>query len=125
MRTPINPSNLGLAISLIFLSSCAMNPVTGKRQVVLMSEAQEISMGKAADPEVTAFFGLYANPTLQKFITEKGLAMAAISHRPKLAYEFKIVDSPVINAFAVPAVMCISQGELWLTLIMKRNLRAY
>ena len=79
-----------------------MNPVTGKRQVVLMSEAQEISMGKAADPEVTAFFGVYENPGLQKFIAEKGQAMAAISHRPKLAYEFKIVDSPVINAFAVP-----------------------
>jgi predicted Zn-dependent protease len=102
MRTLINISNLGLTFCLIFLSSCAMNPVTGKRQVVLMSEAQEISMGKAADPEVTAFFGLYANAPLQKFITEKGLAMATISHRPKLAYEFKIVDSPVINAFAVP-----------------------
>ncbi len=102
MRTLTNFLNPGLILFLIFLSSCAKNPVTGKRQVVLMSEAQEISMGKASDPEVTAFFGLYSNPALQKFITEKGLAMAAISHRPKLAYEFKIVDSPVINAFAVP-----------------------
>jgi len=102
MRTLTNFLNPGLILFLIFLSACAKNPVTGKRQVVLMSEAQEISMGKASDPEVTAFFGLYSNPALQKFITEKGLAMAAISHRPKLAYEFKIVDSPVINAFAVP-----------------------
>ncbi len=59
-------------------------------------------MGKEADPQVVAFFGLYNDPILQKFITEKGLAMAAISHRPKLDYEFKIVDSPVINAFALP-----------------------
>ena len=59
-------SNLGLTFCLIFFSSCAMNPVTGKKQVVLMSEAQEISMGKAADPEVTAFFGLYAESGFAK-----------------------------------------------------------
>lgn len=91
-----------LLLGLVLISGCARNPVTGKRQVVLMSEAQEISMGKQADPEIVAFFGLYDDPELQKFITEKGLEMAAVSHRPNLAYEFKIVDSPVINAFAVP-----------------------
>ncbi|MBA4057520.1 MAG: peptidase M48 [Marivirga sp.] len=68
----------------------------------MMSQEQEIAMGKESDPEVVAFFGLYNDPELQKFITKKGQEMAAISHRPKLAYEFKIVDSPVINAFAVP-----------------------
>ncbi|WP_194778272.1 M48 family metalloprotease [Pararhodonellum marinum] len=90
------------AFFLLGLIGCARNPVTGKRQLVLMSEAQEISMGKQSDPEIVAFFGLYEDPELQQFITEKGLEMAAISHRPNLAYEFKIVDSPVINAFAVP-----------------------
>lgn len=93
---------IALIFALFLLFGCARNPVTGKRQFVLMSENQEIAMGKQADPEIVAFFGLYDNPTLQKFITEKGMEMAAISHRPKLAYEFKIVDSPVINAFAVP-----------------------
>jgi predicted Zn-dependent protease len=93
---------LCLFLGLIIYSSCAVNPVTGKKQLVFMSEAQEIAMGKEADPDIVAFFGLYDDPDLQQFITEKGLEMAAISHRPKLAYEFKIVDSPVINAFAVP-----------------------
>jgi predicted Zn-dependent protease len=102
MKTLFTLAKLSLTYGLIFLSACAVNPVTGKKQLVLMSEAQEISMGKEADPQVVAFFGLYNSPALQKFITDKGLAMAAISHRPKLAYEFKIVDSPVINAFAVP-----------------------
>jgi predicted Zn-dependent protease len=102
MKIPIYFKNLGFICSLVILGGCAMNPVTGKKQFVLISEAQEIAMGKESDPQVIAFFGLYDNPTLQKFITEKGLQMAAISHRPNLAYEFKIVDSPVINAFAVP-----------------------
>lgn len=91
-----------LSASIFLVNSCAVNPVTGKKQVVLISEAQEIAMGKEADPQIIAQFGLYDNPNLQSFITEKGKAMAAISHRPNLAYEFKIVDSEVLNAFAVP-----------------------
>ena len=59
-------------------------------------------MGQQSDPEIVAFFGLYEDETLQKFIERKGQAMAQKSHRPDLPYEFKIVDSPVVNAFAVP-----------------------
>jgi predicted Zn-dependent protease len=102
MKTTIYMRNLGIAFCLIFLSACARNPVTGKKQMVLMSQEQEIAMGKEADPQVVAEFGLYKDQALQKFITEKGKAMATISHRPKLDYEFKIVDSPVVNAFALP-----------------------
>jgi predicted Zn-dependent protease len=102
MKTLRDLLNLCTVFTLLALSACAINPVTGKKQFVLMSEAQEVAMGQQSDPEIIAFFGLYENPELQEFITEKGNEMAAISHRPKLAYEFKIVDSPVINAFAVP-----------------------
>jgi len=87
---------------IFFLSGCAMNPVTGRKQFVMMSEGQEIGMGKESDPQIVAFFGSYDDPRLQKFINEKGQEMVKISHRSKLVYEFKIVDSPVINAFAVP-----------------------
>lgn len=84
------------------LFNCSRNPVTGKKEFSLMSESQEISMGKSYDPQIVAQYGLYQNPTMQAFINEKGKQMAAISHRPKLNYEFKILDSPVVNAFAVP-----------------------
>jgi predicted Zn-dependent protease len=67
-----------------------------------MSESQEIAMGAAADPEIVAQYGRYEDKILQDFITQKGNEMAAISHRPDLKYEFKIVDSEVLNAFAVP-----------------------
>ena len=89
-------------LTTIFFGNCARNPVTGKKQVVLMSEAQEIAIGKEADPQIVAQFGLYKDDALQAFITQKGKEMAAISHRPNLDYEFKIVDSDVLNAFAVP-----------------------
>ena len=93
---------IGSVFSLIFLNNCARNPVTGKRQVVLMSEAQELAMGKEADPQIVAQYGLYDDKALQAFISEKGKKMAAISHRPNINYEFKIVDTDVLNAFAVP-----------------------
>ena len=91
-----------LVLPVVLFDNCARNPVTGKSQVVLMSEAQEIAMGKEADPQIVAQFGLYDDKALQDFITQKGKQLAAISHRPNLNYEFKIVDSDVLNAFAVP-----------------------
>src|SRR5688572_20487557 len=89
-------------IAVLLLDSCAKNPVTGRNELMLMSKDQEIAMGQQSDPEIVNFFGLYEDPKLQQFINERGKQMAAISHRKELPYEFKIVDSPVVNAFAVP-----------------------
>ena len=89
-------------VAFLLLESCAKNPVTGKRDFMLMSTEQEIAMGQQSDPEIKNYFGLYEDPKLQKFIEEKGQQMAAVSHRKDLKYHFKIVDSPVVNAFAVP-----------------------
>ncbi len=87
---------------LAFVIACARNPVTGKREVMLVSEAQELQMGLQSDPGIIANFGLYEDEELQAFINEKGREMGAISHRPDLEYNFRILDSPVVNAFAVP-----------------------
>lgn len=92
-----------LVLTAVFIcNSCATNPVTGKRDFSLVSKDQEIAMGQQADPEVIAQFGLYPNEALQNFINQKGQQMVAVSHRQDLKYQFRIVDSPVINAFAVP-----------------------
>ncbi|HMU04016.1 MAG TPA: hypothetical protein PJ990_10345, partial [Saprospiraceae bacterium] len=53
----------------ILLASCARNPVTGKRELSLMSESQEIAMGKEYDPSIVAEYGVYENPKMQAFIT--------------------------------------------------------
>ncbi len=92
----------GFSILVIFLSGCARNPVTGKKQLVLMSEKQEIAMGQEADPQIVSAYGLYEDKELQEFIDQKGQEMAEISHRSSLVYTFRILDSPVINAFALP-----------------------
>ncbi len=91
-----------LTMSLFLGQSCQVNPVTGKRQLAFMSEEKEIALGKSYDPQVVSEMGKYENPQLAQFLTEKGNAMAAISERPNLPWKFTLIDSPVVNAFAVP-----------------------
>jgi predicted Zn-dependent protease len=90
------------ACAILLTLSCARNPVTGKRQMSLMSTEQEIQLGASADPSVQAEYGMYEDTALGGFLNEKGQAMAKLSHRPTLPWTFKVVDSPVVNAFAVP-----------------------
>lgn len=91
-----------LAAVSVVITTCAVNPVTGKRQVMLMTEEQEIQMGKQYDPEVVATFGEYKNDALLSLIKQRCNEIAKISHRPNLEWHVKILDSPVVNAFAVP-----------------------
>jgi len=95
--------------TVLLVISCAVNPVTGKRQIMLMSEAQEIALGLSYDPQVIATFGEYPDKNLQNFIQSRGAELGKISHRPNLEYHVKVVDSPVVNAFAVPG------GYIYLT----------
>lgn len=110
MRRKIVLINLALVIaSILIVISCAVNPVTGKRQIMLMSEAQEIALGVSYDPQVIATFGEYADATMHSFVQVRGTEMGKISHRPNLEYHVKVIDSPVVNAFAVPG------GYIYLT----------
>ncbi|MEL6141267.1 MAG: M48 family metalloprotease, partial [Bacteroidota bacterium] len=89
-------------LAILLLPACATNPVTGKKHFSIISEAQEIEMGKGYDPQVVASMGAYDNPQLQQFLETKGMEMARLSHRPNLPWTFRLIDSPVVNAFAVP-----------------------
>lgn len=106
LRTILPYRHLALTALVLVLSlfwdGCAVNPVSGKKQFMLMSEQQELSLGKQSDPSIVAQFGLYQDDQLQAFLNKEGQAMAAISHRPDLPFEFKLLDSPVVNAFALP-----------------------
>ena len=79
---------------------CAANPVTGKMQIMLMSEPMKYS--RVWHDSVISTFGEYKNDKLLSFLQAKTNEMGLISHRPKLQYHIKILDPPVVNAFAVP-----------------------
>lgn len=100
---------VSLIAAVLIVISCAVNPVTGKKQLMLMSEEQEIQLGKSYNPQVLATFGEYPDKNLQSFVQSRGNEMGKISHRPNLEYHVKVIDSPVVNAFAVPG------GYIYLT----------
>ncbi len=89
-------ASIGLALA------CATNPVTGKSEFSLMSESQEISIGRESDPQIVATYGLYDDARLAAYVDSVGQRLVAVSHRPNLRFTFRVLDSPVINAFALP-----------------------
>ncbi len=91
-----------LALTVLTFANCATNPATGARELMLVSEGQEVAMGRQADPEVVASFGLYPDSGLQRYVRDIGLELAATSERPQLPWSFRVVDDPVVNAFALP-----------------------
>jgi predicted Zn-dependent protease len=82
--------------------ACATNPATGRKQLILVSEAQELAMGKEADQQAVAAYGVYPDPSIQTYVEGLGRRLAASSERPSLPWSFKVVDDPAVNAFALP-----------------------
>lgn len=86
----------------ITAGGCALNPATGRNQIMLISESQEIEMGRQYDPQVVASIGLYPDSAWQRYIRQIGAPLAAAGERPGLPWTFRVVDDPGVNAFAVP-----------------------
>ncbi len=95
-------TGIGTLAGAAILSGCAVNPVTGKREFMIMGESKEIAMGQQAHPEIVKQYGRFENDEIQSWFTEKGKEMAKVTHRRDLPYSFTVLDSPVVNAFAVP-----------------------
>jgi len=87
------------------LTACGtnvVNPVTGQTERTVMDEPAEIAEGVKGHQEVLKEYGVYANPVVQAYVDKLGQKLAAQSHRANLQWHFTVLDSPVINAFALP-----------------------
>jgi len=93
---------LGAGLILLLLGGCAVNPVTGQSQLMLLSEQDEIQLGIKTDQAVTEQYGEYDSPALQRYVSSIVLPIARLSHRPNLPWSVKVMDTPVVNAFAAP-----------------------
>jgi predicted Zn-dependent protease len=103
---------LALIVS-VTIAACATNPVTGKRELSFMSEAQEIQVGRELDAQVRQEMGVYQDDDLQRYVQELGMRLAARSQRPNLPWTFAVLDSPAVNAFALPGgFIYITRGIL-------------
>lgn len=104
-----------LLLTFISINGCAINPVTGKQDLVLMSEQSEVALGRKTNKEVLQQYIVYDNPELQAYVNEVGQKLAMNSHRNNLIYRFTVLDSKDVNAFALPG------GYIFIT----RGLMAY
>jgi len=93
---------LFIVIALLTLSGCAQNPVYGKTDFVMMSESQEVAVGRQSDEQIKKQYKVYENKVLQDYVNNVGQRIAKQSHRPTLQYHFTVLDSAEINAFALP-----------------------
>jgi predicted Zn-dependent protease len=99
---------------LVLQACCQVNPATGRLQWMLVSTEQEISMGRAAVPEVRhRFGGVYRDATLRRYVHEVGNRLADVCDRPDLEYQFEILNTDIPNAFALPGgFVFITRGLL-------------
>src|SRR5512145_2088932 len=91
-----------VGVAATIATACATNPATGNKEFSLMSEAQEIQLGQQMDAQVREEMGIYDDPELQRYVQDVGLRLARASDRPNLPWHFAVVDSPTVNAFALP-----------------------
>ena len=89
-------------VVLAVLQGCATNPVTGKQDFVMMTEQQEIALGRQYHAEIMKQYVAYDDPALQAYVNRIGQELAANSHRSNLDFRFTVLDSPQVNAFALP-----------------------
>ena len=99
---PKIPSVLLAALLLTSCGTATVNPVTGQTERSVMSEEAEVAEGAKGHAEVLKEYGAYNNAAVQSYVNALGQKLAAQSHRANLQWHFTVLDSPEINAFALP-----------------------
>lgn len=91
-----------LCILLSGVYGCSVNPATGEADFVTMTEGMEVSLGRSEHEKIIEQVAIYDGEALNEYVTKVGEKVAATSDRPNIDYLFTIIDSPDINAFALP-----------------------
>jgi predicted Zn-dependent protease len=86
-----------------FVAGCATNPVTGKSQLMLVSEDQEIQIDRQNSPyQFSADYGTVQDKKLNDYVDRTGKNIAARTHRSQMPYNFRVVNANYVNAYAFP-----------------------
>lgn len=102
-RTAQPPLPILLALLCAALWSCDAAPVTGRRQLMLVSEKQELAMGQAAARRILQTTPVVRDPAVNETMRRVGRRLTAASGEPDLPWEFYVLDDPATsNAFALP-----------------------
>ena len=102
-----------LALMLALASGCAVNPITGKEDLMFFSPDDDVKLGEKYAPEIEeALGGRFPDENLQDYLDHVGQRIARVCHRPDIAYHFAVVDVDMVNAFAVPGGYVYITGGL-------------
>ncbi|MEY2891052.1 MAG: hypothetical protein RJA98_960 [Pseudomonadota bacterium] len=93
---------LSSALLLAGCGSTMVNPATGRAERTVMSESAEIAEGQKGHAQVLKEYGAYPDKAVQAYVNELGQRLAKQSERSQLTWTFTVLDSPEINAFALP-----------------------
>jgi predicted Zn-dependent protease len=101
-------------LAVVLLAACSTNPATGKKEFNLVSESQEISIGQSSHQQIIKQFGVYdEKPELSRMVERVGRSIAAASERPNLPWTFTVLDTPIVNAMALPGgYIYVTRGML-------------
>jgi predicted Zn-dependent protease len=103
-----------VAMAGLLLSGCDIDPVSGKKRLMLLSPEDELKLGKAYAPQIEKELGgRIPDENLQSYINQVGQKMARVCHHPEFSYSYTAVQDPMVNAFAVPGgYIFITRGLL-------------
>ncbi|MGD9042104.1 MAG: M48 family metalloprotease [Desulfobacterales bacterium] len=108
-----------------YVFGCATDPVTGKKQFMLVSEDTEIQIDKQYSPlQFSSDFGEVQDSQLNRYVSQIGDKMAASSHRPHMPYTFRVVNATYINAYAFPGGSIAATRGIMLSLDNEAELAA-
>ncbi len=108
--------SLAVLVAFAVLARCAVNPVTGQQQLMLVSEEQEVQIGNETYPNALwggeGGGGEYQDEQLKQYLTQVVKRIHDVSHRPGLPFTFVVQNSSVPNAWAIPGHVAITRGLL-------------
>lgn len=109
----IRTTLVALTVALAMIA-CSTNPATGKKEFNIVSESQEIAIGRQSHEQILHEFGVYREkPELNRLVERIGHDIASRSERPNLPWTFTVLDTPMVNAMALPGgYVYVTRGML-------------
>lgn len=119
-----------LVMAAISLAGCRTTPITGRRQLLVVPESQELSMGLSSYRETLSTEQVSSNEAWTSMVRRVGSRIADVAERPDYQWEFQLIRSPEMNAFALPGgkvaiyegILPICQSEAGLAVVMSHEI---
>jgi len=119
-----------LTAMLSALTGCHTTPISDRKQLLLIPEQQEISLGLQAYEEILAQETISRNPHYTEMVQRVGKRIAEVAGRDEFYWEFRVIDSPTMNAFALPGgkvaiyegILPICETEAGLAVVMSHEI---